>query len=274
MSLPAEPSRRAACPSSLLAVDQPCACAYPVQVTWCCGGQIMVCCAREQGCSSAWACAFHLKCQHRSIILIKTPYLHKSWGRCHPGPSLLPISPKNLIPSHPPLLTCFPCHPPTSPVACTMIQLAPSVRAGLVKCVGVCLQAFHAKCLGLEAAPPADWWCAQCRTERMRCFACGGFGASMTDAAVRKCSLGCCGRFYHVRSAWGAQTCHSCCCLVLSMGTGSPVSKGWGPEAHRVIGSTPRRPWCPMIPLPCCPILQKLRKPGVVGRPPYPTPSP
>ena len=87
------------------------------------------------------------------------------------------------------------------------------MHAGLVKCVGVCLQAFHAKCLGLEGPPPADWWCAQCRSERMRCFVCGGFGAGMTDAAVRKCSLGCCGRFYHVRSAWGI------------------ILQGWGPQA-------------------------------------------
>ena len=147
-------------------------------------------------------------------------------------------------------------------------------RAGLVKCVGVCLQAFHAKCLGLEAPPPADWWCAQCRTERMRCFACGGFGAGMTDAAVRKCSLGCCGRFYHVRSAWGPQTCLLAVVWFSAWGLGDPVSNSWGSRAHRVIGGTPRRPQCPMIPLPCCPALHKLRKPGIADRPPTPTPSP
>jgi hypothetical protein len=35
----------------------------------------------------------------------------------------------------------------------------------------------------------------------MRCFLCGGFGASPSDLALRKCSLGACGRFYHVACA-------------------------------------------------------------------------
>ena len=47
----------------------------------------------------------------------------------------------------------------------------PSCAAGLVRCVGVCMQAFHASCIGLPGPDP-EWWCAQCASGRMRCFAC------------------------------------------------------------------------------------------------------
>ena len=73
--------------------------------------------------------------------------------------------------------------------------------AGLVKCVGVCLQAYHAKCVGIQGEAPAEWWCEQCASGRMRCFVCDEFGTSMTDPSMRKCSLGCCGRFYHIEYA-------------------------------------------------------------------------
>lgn len=36
---------------------------------------------------------------------------------------------------------------------------------------------------------------------RVRCFVCGQFGAGFEDPTVRKCSLGVCGRFYHIKYA-------------------------------------------------------------------------
>lgn len=73
--------------------------------------------------------------------------------------------------------------------------------AGLVICGGPCLRAFHPSCIGLPG-PPADtaaWFCPECDSGRMRCFACGEFGAGFEDPTIHKCSLGVCGRFYHVR---------------------------------------------------------------------------
>ncbi|KAK9837057.1 hypothetical protein WJX84_002033 [Apatococcus fuscideae] len=70
---------------------------------------------------------------------------------------------------------------------------------GLLVCMGPCLRAFHMSCLGL-AAPPADpWFCPECQTGRVRCFVCKEFSTGMDDPHVRKCSLGVCGRFYHMQ---------------------------------------------------------------------------
>ena len=69
-------------------------------------------------------------------------------------------------------------------------------------CVGVCLQAYHPACVGLQGPDlPPEWWCAQCESGRMRCFACGGFGNGIQDNGMRKCSMGVCGRFYHTQCA-------------------------------------------------------------------------
>ena len=40
---------------------------------------------------------------------------------------------------------------------------------------------------------------------RVRCFVCGEFGAGFEDPTVRKCSLGVCGRFYHIKYAHAPQ---------------------------------------------------------------------
>ena len=40
---------------------------------------------------------------------------------------------------------------------------------------------------------------------RVRCFVCGEFGAGFEDPTVRKCSLGVCGRFYHIKYAYASQ---------------------------------------------------------------------
>ena len=68
-------------------------------------------------------------------------------------------------------------------------------------CMGPCLRAFHATCIGLtQQRPAADpWFCPECNSGRMRCFICGQFSAGFEDQSVRKCSLGVCGRFYHIR---------------------------------------------------------------------------
>lgn len=93
--------------------------------------------------------------------------------------------------------------------------------AGLLRCAGVCLQAFHPACVGLEAWTP-NWWCVQCAAGRMRCFACGGFGAALqegpraeegpgaTAAQVKKCCTGSCGRFFHYRCAPVCLPAHPC----------------------------------------------------------------
>ena len=83
--------------------------------------------------------------------------------------------------------------------------------AELLVCKGPCLKAFHPACLGTapsEAITPASqvaWFCPECVHGRVRCFVCGEFGAGFEDPTVRKCSLGVCGRFYHIR--WAFQLC-------------------------------------------------------------------
>ncbi|KAK9841359.1 hypothetical protein WJX74_004479 [Apatococcus lobatus] len=69
---------------------------------------------------------------------------------------------------------------------------------GLLVCMGPCLRAFHLHCLRLHASVEEPWFCPECQTGRVRCFVCGGFSTGMDDAHVRKCSLGVCGRFYHM----------------------------------------------------------------------------
>ena len=88
----------------------------------------------------------------------------------------------------------------------------------LLACAGPCMRSFHAACVGAApatasraaprsaaaAAPDAGadaWFCPECDTGRMRCFACGEFGTSPHDLELRKCSLGSCGRFFHVGCA-------------------------------------------------------------------------
>lgn len=66
--------------------------------------------------------------------------------------------------------------------------------------MGPCLRAFHSDCLGLSQPPasPETWFCPECEDGRIRCFVCGEFSAGPTDPEFRKCSLGVCGRFYHL----------------------------------------------------------------------------
>lgn len=71
---------------------------------------------------------------------------------------------------------------------------------------------FLRRCIG--CAPPAGsptpspWFCPECDSGRMRCFVCGAFGSSPEDLSVRKCSLGACGRFYHVSCASRLPLCN------------------------------------------------------------------
>ena len=76
-----------------------------------------------------------------------------------------------------------------------------SYGAGLLVCMGPCLRAFHAACIGLAEQPAAvdPWFCPECDSGRMRCFICGQYSAGFEDQSLRKCSLGVCGRFYHIR---------------------------------------------------------------------------
>lgn len=67
--------------------------------------------------------------------------------------------------------------------------------------MGPCLRAFHMHCLRLEAPVEEPWFCPECQTGRVRCFVCGDFSTGMDDPHVRKCSLGVCGRFYHMTYA-------------------------------------------------------------------------
>lgn len=86
-------------------------------------------------------------------------------------------------------------------------QICTGEFAELLVCKGPCLRAFHPACLGMPQ--PADmspgtqaaWFCPECLHGRVRCFVCGEFGAGFEDPTVRKCSLGVCGRFYHIRYA-------------------------------------------------------------------------
>ncbi|KAL0046805.1 hypothetical protein WJX82_010406 [Trebouxia sp. C0006] len=77
----------------------------------------------------------------------------------------------------------------------------------LLVCKGPCLRAFHPACLGMtpqaviSPASQAAWFCPECLHGRVRCFVCGDFGAGFEDPTVRKCSLGVCGRFYHIKCA-------------------------------------------------------------------------
>ncbi len=77
--------------------------------------------------------------------------------------------------------------------------------AELLVCKGPCLRAFHPACLGItpraviSPAAQAAWFCPECLHGRVRCFVCGDFGAGFEDPTVRKCSLGVCGRFYHIK---------------------------------------------------------------------------
>ncbi|DBA80727.1 hypothetical protein WJX77_005653 [Trebouxia sp. C0004] len=77
----------------------------------------------------------------------------------------------------------------------------------LLVCKGPCLRAFHPACLGMTPqavitpASQAAWFCPECLHGRVRCFVCGDFGAGFEDPTVRKCSLGVCGRFYHIKCA-------------------------------------------------------------------------
>ncbi|KAL0037828.1 hypothetical protein WJX79_000733 [Trebouxia sp. C0005] len=77
----------------------------------------------------------------------------------------------------------------------------------LLVCKGPCLRAFHPACLGMtpqaviNPASQAAWFCPECLHGRVRCFVCGEFGAGFEDPTVRKCSLGVCGRFYHIKCA-------------------------------------------------------------------------
>ncbi|KAA6418167.1 MAG: PHD zinc finger-containing [Trebouxia sp. A1-2] len=79
--------------------------------------------------------------------------------------------------------------------------------AELLVCKGPCLRAFHPACLGMtpqaviNPASQAAWFCPECLHGRVRCFVCGEFGAGFEDPTVRKCSLGVCGRFYHIKCA-------------------------------------------------------------------------
>ncbi|KAL3145939.1 hypothetical protein ABBQ38_015299 [Trebouxia sp. C0009 RCD-2024] len=81
----------------------------------------------------------------------------------------------------------------------------------LLICKGPCLRAFHPACLGLpqpadtSPAAQAAWFCPECVHGRVRCFVCGEFGAGFEDPTVRKCSLGVCGRFYHIKCAQSLQ---------------------------------------------------------------------
>lgn len=80
-------------------------------------------------------------------------------------------------------------------------------EAELLVCKGPCLRAFHPACLSLtpasapSPATQANWFCPECVHGRVRCFVCGEFGAGFEDPTVRKCSLGVCGRFYHIKCA-------------------------------------------------------------------------
>ncbi|KIY94347.1 hypothetical protein MNEG_13615 [Monoraphidium neglectum] len=60
------------------------------------------------------------------------------------------------------------------------------------------------------AAEP--WFCPECEAGRMRCFVCGKFGTCLEDPTMRKCSLGACGRFFHLECAKPLPLC--------SVGTG------------------------------------------------------
>ena len=79
--------------------------------------------------------------------------------------------------------------------------------AELLICKGPCLRAFHAACLDMpqpadtSPAAQAAWFCPECLHGRVRCFVCGEFGAGFEDPTMRKCSLGVCGRFYHIKYA-------------------------------------------------------------------------
>ena len=53
----------------------------------------------------------------------------------------------------------------------------------------------------ISAVAQAAWFCPECLHGRVRCFVCGQFGAGFEDPTVRKCSLGVCGRFYHIKYA-------------------------------------------------------------------------
>jgi len=67
------------------------------------------------------------------------------------------------------------------------------------------------RCVG-AAAPHtphgAPWFCPECAAGQMRCFVCEGFGASTADLSVRKCSLGACGRFFHLACASRLPLCN------------------------------------------------------------------
>ncbi|KAK9824314.1 hypothetical protein WJX72_009375 [[Myrmecia] bisecta] len=88
---------------------------------------------------------------------------------------------------------------PTATTWCsTVCSACEGTDGDLVVCSGPCLRAFHPACVGLQAKPEVAWFCPECDTGRVRCFVCGEFGAGFEDPTVRKCSLGVCGRFYHL----------------------------------------------------------------------------
>ena len=95
-------------------------------------------------------------------------------------------------------------------------EISSYVFAELLVCKGPCLKAFHPACLGMHQ--PADmspgaqaaWFCPECLHGRVRCFVCGEFGAGLEDPTLRKCSLGVCGRFYHIKYALHTLQCICC----------------------------------------------------------------
>ena len=70
---------------------------------------------------------------------------------------------------------------------------------------GVCHRAFHLACLDLDAMPPdEEWYCPDCASGMHLCLYCGTAGKDVvgnakdwSDAEVKKCCMGKCGRFYH-----------------------------------------------------------------------------
>lgn len=61
----------------------------------------------------------------------------------------------------------------------------------IIVCKGPCQQAFHPTCLGLTHLP-SNFQCDECTTGKHTCFSC-----KSDEGITRKCSINCCGKFYH-----------------------------------------------------------------------------
>ena len=78
---------------------------------------------------------------------------------------------------------------------CIICEELSYVTGDLVKCRGICGNAFHFKCLEIEPLSGegvVGWKCSDCTQNRHPCLICKGY-----EAPIIRCSVSQCNRFYH-----------------------------------------------------------------------------